>query len=78
MEKVSSDLRAQTELFEKNVTGVMASLNENLARMKAEADGGVSDGLLARAAEMQMTMADIRRSVESLAAGAAAAGGKEA
>ena len=75
MQKVSSDLLAQTELFEKNVAGVMASLNESLARMKAEADRGVSDGLIAKASEMQAAMADIRRSVEKLAA--TADGGRE-
>ena len=75
VQKVSSDLLAQTELFEKNVAGVMASLNESLARMKAEADRGVSDGLIAKASEMQAAMADIRRSVEKLAA--TADGGRE-
>ena len=75
VDKVGRELSAQVDAFGKNVAGVMAALNENLARMKAEADTGAGEGLLARAAEMQMALSDIRRSVETLAA--KADGGKE-
>ncbi len=74
VEKVGADLRAQADQFERNISGVMGTLNETLARLKTEADRGVSDGLLQKAAQMQMTMDGIRSAVESLAAASEAAG----
>ncbi len=67
VEKVGEDLRVQTETFEKNITSVMEVLNENLARLKADADSGTGSGLIEKATEMQMAMADIRSAVERMA-----------
>ncbi len=77
VEKVGAELRVQAETFEKNISGVMTALNENLERMKLQAESSASDGLLQKATEMQMALADIRAAVERLSSGDTA-GGKEA
>ena len=70
--KVGEDLGKEAEAFEKNICGVMNTLNANLERMKAQADSGSAAGLLEKAARMQAALDDIRVSLEKLVSGKAA------